>query len=124
MRTNTIVYWITTGLLAAQMAFAGLLYFTSPEVGAGFDHLGFPDYFRVELGVAKLVAAVLLILPIVPLAVKEWAYTGLAITFVSAFIAHTAVDGMSTAIAPVVSLALLVVSYIFAHRRAPVSALA
>lgn len=53
----------------------------------------------------------------VPLRVKEWAYAGLAITFFSAFLAHAAVDGASTGIAPLVSLALLTVSYIYLHKR-------
>ena len=76
------------------------------------------------MGIAKLIAAVVIILPMVPLRVKEWAYVGLAITFVSAFIAHTAVDGASTGIAPLVPLVLLVVSYIYLHKRNATLALA
>ena len=117
MDRNKLIYWITTSLLAAQLVFAGFLYFTSAEVTAGFEHLGFPDYFRVELGVAKLIAALVLILPMVPIRIKEWAYAGVAIVFISAFIAHASVDGASTGIAPLVSLVILVVSYVFAHKR-------
>ena len=58
-----------------------------------FAHLGFPDYFRVELALAKLFGVVLLLAP-VPARLKEWAYAGFAITLVSALIAHLAVgDG-------------------------------
>jgi hypothetical protein len=117
MRTTHIIYWIATALVGLQLAFAGIFYFVSPDVATGFAHLGFPDYFRVELGVAKLLAAVTLLLPMVPFRVKEWAYAGAAFTFVSAFIAHTAVDGLATAMAPLVSLALLVVSYAYARKR-------
>ncbi|HEY0978866.1 MAG TPA: DoxX family protein [Flavobacteriales bacterium] len=117
MKRINIIYWIVTVLVAFQAAFAGILYFTSAEVVTGFGHLGFPDYFRRELGVAKLIAAAVLLLPMVPLRVKEWAYAGLGITFLSAFIAHTAVDGMNTAMAPVVSLVLLVISYIYLLKR-------
>lgn len=116
-RTNTI-YWIATALVSLQLVAAGIMYFTDPGIATGFGHLGFPDYFRQELGIAKLIAGVLLVLPMVPLRVKEWTYAGSAFTFVSAFIAHTAVDGMHTAVAPLVSLALLVVSYIYSHKRA------
>ena len=119
MKSTNVIYWVSTALVAVQTAFAGILYFVSPEVAVGFHHLGFPDYLRQELGIAKLIAAVLIILPMVLLRVKEWAYVGLGITFISAFIAHAAVDGAATGIAPLVSLALLVVSYIYLHKRRP-----
>lgn len=117
MKRNNIIYWIATALLTLQVFFAGIMYFTSPEVATGFAHLGFPDYFRVELGIAKILAAVVLLLPMVPLRAKDWAYAGLAIVFVSAFIAHASVDGASTGIAPLVSLVILAVSYVYAHKR-------
>jgi hypothetical protein len=117
MKHMNIIYWVATALTSIMTAMAGIMYFTDPNVAIGFGHLGFPDYFRQELGIAKLIAAVVIILPMVPLRVKEWAYIGLGITFVSAFIAHAAVDGASTGIAPLVSLALLAVSYIYLHKR-------
>ncbi len=117
MKRTNIVYWVVTALVSLQLILAGVMYFTDPEVATGFGHLGFPDYFRQELRIAKIFAAVLIILPMVPLRVKEWTYAGVAITFLSAFIAHTSVDGLATAVAPVISLALLVVSYIYLHKR-------
>lgn len=117
MKRTNIIYWVVTALLALQTALAGIMYFTNPEIAIGFGHLGFPDYFRQELGIAKLIGAAAIILPMAPLRVKEWAYAGLAIVFLSAFIAHTAVDGASTGIAPLVSLVLLVLSYIYLHKR-------
>lgn len=117
MKRNVIIYWIATALLALQTLFAGIMYFTNPDIAVGFSHLGFPDYFRQELGIAKIIGALVIVLPLVPLRVKEWAYAGLAITFFSAFLAHAAVDGASTGIAPLISLVLLVVSYIFLHKR-------
>ncbi len=117
MKTTNILYWTFTVLVALMTAFAGIMYFVDPEIALGFQHLGFPDFFRQELGIAKLIAAVALMLPMVPAWVKEWAYAGLAITFISAFIAHTAVDGLGTATAPLISLALLVASYVFLHKR-------
>ena len=64
-----------------------------PQVAEAFTHLGFPDYFRVELAWAKLLGVVLLLAP-VPSRLKEWAYAGFAITLGSALIAHFAVgDG-------------------------------
>jgi hypothetical protein len=54
-----------------------------------FTHLGFPAYFRIELSWAKLIGVAVLLAP-VPARLKEWAYAGMAITLVSALIAHFA----------------------------------
>jgi uncharacterized membrane protein YtjA (UPF0391 family) len=124
MKRINLIYWISTSLLALQVAFAGIMYFTSPDIAVGFTHLGFPDYFREELGIAKVLAALALLLPMVPMRAKEWAYAGLAIVFISAFIAHATVDGASTGIAPIVSLVILAVSYVYAHKRQAALAIA
>jgi DoxX-like family len=88
-----IGFWIVTALFCVQMSFTAYAQLRLPQVAAAFTHLGFPDYFRVELSCAKLVGVVLLLAP-VPLRLKEWAYAGFAIDVVSALIAHLAVgDG-------------------------------
>lgn len=86
-------YWIVTALLCLQIGFTAYAQLRLPQVAEAFRHLGFPDYFRVELALAKLLAVALLLTP-VPDRVKEWAYAGLAITLASALIAHLSVgDG-------------------------------
>ena len=83
----------------------------------GFIHLGFPVYFRIELAIAKLLGAVVLILPMIPARIKDFAYTGFAITFTSAFIAHqSSGDAISIAIMPLLFLGILAVSYIYYHK--------
>lgn len=52
MKRNTIIYWIATALLALQTLLAGIMYFTNPDIAVALSHLGFPDYFRQELGIA------------------------------------------------------------------------
>lgn len=90
--SNTITrgYWITTSLLALQMGFTAYAQLRLPQVAEAFTHLGFPDYFRVELSWLKLAGVVVLLLP-APDRLKEWAYAGFAITLGSALIAHLAV---------------------------------
>jgi len=34
-------------------------------------HLGFPDYFRIELAFAKTIGALVLIIPKIPIRIKE-----------------------------------------------------
>lgn len=119
-RWITGLYWATTGIVAVSMLFATYSYFTSPKVADGFRVLGFPSYFRVELGVAKALGALALTLPFVPARVKEWAYAGFGITFISAFIAHVNHgDPTPMKVSPLFMLGLLAVSnWAFHHRRA------
>ena len=92
-KSITIAYWMVTGLFCLQMSFTAYAQLRLPQVAAEFAHLGFPDYFRLELSWAKLLGVGLLLAPL-PAGVKEWAYAGFAIDIASAVIAHLAVgDG-------------------------------
>ena len=87
-------FWGVTGLLCLQMSFTAYAQLSLPQVAEAFAHLGFPDYFRVELAWAKLFGVLMLLAP-VSARLKEWAYAGFAFTLVSALIAHFAVgDGV------------------------------
>jgi DoxX-like protein len=92
-RGIVVGFWIATVLFCLQIGFTAYAQLRLPQVAEAFTHLGFPDYFRVELAWAKLIGAVLLLVP-VPARLKEWVYAGFAITLVSALIAHFSVgDG-------------------------------
>jgi hypothetical protein len=87
-------FWISTVLFALQMGFTAYAQLKLPQVALAFVHFGFPAYFRIELSWAKFVGIAVLLIPMVPARLKEWAYAGFAITLVSALIAHLAVgDG-------------------------------
>jgi hypothetical protein len=116
MKRDKIIYWTTTGLLTLSLALAGFSYLTSHKAAEAFRHLGFPGYFRVELGVAKIVGALVLILPVVPARIKGWAYVGAFIVFVSAFIAHLSADSIGTALQPLFAFCLCAVSVSFFNR--------
>jgi uncharacterized membrane protein YphA (DoxX/SURF4 family) len=88
-----VTYRIVTALFCLQIGFTAYAQLSLPQVAAMFTHLGFPDYFRVELAWAKLLGVILLLAP-VPARLKEWAHAGFAITLASALVAHFAVgDG-------------------------------
>lgn len=115
MDTTSIIYWITTGLLTAAMAYSAYAYITQPAMKTTFEHLGYPTYFRLQLAVAKLLGVVVLLAPVGPL-LKEWAYAGFAFTFISAFVSHSALgDTVVERLGPLVVLALLVASYVTYH---------
>lgn len=114
MNKNKIIYWATTGIITAMMLFSAFGYFTNADMKMAFVHLGFPDYFRIELGVLKTLGALALILPMVSDKIKSFAYFGFALTFISASIAHYASgDPITVVIIPIIFLVILGVSYIF-----------
>tara|TARA_Y100001972_G_scaffold126580_1_gene180712 strand:- start:7106 stop:7471 length:366 start_codon:yes stop_codon:yes gene_type:complete len=114
---NKIIYWTTTGLIAAMMLMSGFMYFTNPEVAEGFTTMGFRDFFRVELGAAKVLGALVLLVPVIPGRIREWTFAGFAITFISAFIAHLSIgDSLSTALFPLIALVLLSVSHFYYYK--------
>jgi len=115
MKTTKITYFVSTGLLSLLMAFSMLGYLTNPEIKEGFHHLGFPDYFRVELAIAKGLAAIAIWLLF--LLVKESGYIGLTICFLSAVIAHLSIsDPTATVLTPLIILGVTMVSYISNHK--------
>ncbi len=105
-----IAYWASTAIVAAALL-AALSYLTgSEQVVSGFARAGYPQHLRIVLGIAKPVAAIVLLLPGFPL-LKEWAYAGVVFAWIMAFIsAYT--GGEQTWPMPLVLLALLVVSYV------------
>ncbi|HVM89065.1 MAG TPA: DoxX family protein [Puia sp.] len=113
MKKIKTIYWTATILAMLTGATPAFMYFTSPKFIEGYRHLGFPDYFRIELGVAKILGMLVILIPTIAARVKEWAYVGFAITFTSGIIAHGIVDGPSVAFFPVIPLVFLVVSYIY-----------
>jgi uncharacterized membrane protein YphA (DoxX/SURF4 family) len=117
MKITKITYWITTAIVAIMMTYSAYNYLTAEAIKQAFHHLGFPDYFRVELAIAKIAGAILLLAPVAA-RIKEWVYAGFAFTFISAFIAHTASgDPVFYQVMPVVFLAILIISYVTYHRK-------
>jgi len=114
-RNKAIVYWLTTSAVCGVMAFSAVNFNLSEPLGpmkGAFHHLGYPDYFRIELTVAKVLGLVALLVPAVPQKLKEFAYFGFGITLVSASIAHFSVgDPILFVIDPLLFLCALVVSY-------------
>ena len=114
------IYWTATGIVCAVMVFSAINFNLRNPVGpmkGAFAHLGFPDYFRIELTVAKVLGVLALLIPGMPAKVKEFAYAGFAITLVSASIAHfSSGDGPLFIIDPLLFLGALAVSYSYFNK--------
>jgi hypothetical protein len=116
-KATTILFWIFTGLFCLEMCFTAY-YELLPQGAEAFARLGFPSgSFRVELSLAKLVGVAVLLIPVVPRRLKEWAYAGFAINLVSAVIAHLSINDRPLAFVPSTLTGLLWAgSYFFSHR--------
>ncbi len=111
MKKDKIIYWATTGLFSALMFMNAYMYFTAPKMIEGFRHLGFTDFFRKELAIAKIIGAIVLLVPAFPSKIKEWAYAGFGITFIAAALAHYAAnDPTPNIVMPLFFLVFLFVS--------------
>lgn len=85
IKKNILVYRAAKGWISLFMLFSAFYTFTHAQA---LRLLGFPDYFRIELFIAKIIGATLLLIPLTPARVKEWIYSGFGIAMVSALIAH------------------------------------
>ena len=117
MKANTIIYWITTAIISLMMLSVAYQYMTNPKMAETFAHLGFPSYFRIELACAKVIGALVLIIPGIPPRIKNWAYAGFGITFISAAIAHfNSGDPTKMIMTPLIVFAILIISYVCGYK--------
>ena len=120
MKKDRIIYWISTGIVCAVMIFS-IITFTFFETAiypeGAFKHLGLPQYFRVEITIAKVLGVLALLIPGISSRIKEFAYFGFGITLLSASIAHfSSGDGIMNIIDPLLFLGVLIVSYLYYHK--------
>ena len=74
-------------------------------------HLGYPSYIVPFLGVAKIIALIILLYP-KKMRLKDWAYAGIVIDLLGASFSHFSVrDNWIEIITPLVGLALALTSY-------------
>ena len=106
-----IAYWASTAI-ACLALFGSLSYLSgSAEVVSGFAKAGYPQHLRIVLGIAKPIAAIVLLLPGFAL-LKEWAYAGVTFALVMATIsAYLSGDGVKSWSLPLAILVLVAVSY-------------
>ncbi len=123
MKKNDIIYWVTTGLIFLFEGVMPALTSQSEMAKEGISHLGYPPYFGVMLAVFKVIGTLALIIPQVPHRFKEWAYGCFFIEFIAATWSHVAVDGFNAlSFFPLIVLGVLLVSYIYYHKRLDVQA--
>lgn len=114
-KQNKTLFWVAKGFISFFMAFSA--YFSYSHA-ADLTKLGFPDYFRIELVTAKVIGAIVLLLPFTSVRVKEWVYAGFIIAMVSALIAHICSgDPVSKIIFVSADLVLILLSINYVSKR-------
>ena len=115
MKTNKIIYWVSTGLLSALLLMSASMYvFNNEMIQEAYKSFGYPTYIIYPLAVAK-VLAVIALLTQKQSKLKEWVYSALFFEFVLAFFAHVMIsDGEQ--MGAIIATVLLIASYIFGRR--------
>lgn len=110
MKKEKILYWCFTCAISSFMLFSA---YYSGTHAAEFANMGFPNYFRIELTIAKIIGAAVLLFPQVPVRYKEWIYVGFTINLFSAFLAK--LNTGYPAIGVIEPLTVLILLVIFAR---------
>ena len=117
-KTNNIIFWVTTSMIVIFEGIIPVLTFQTELAKEGIRHLGYPDYFGVMIVGFRIVGVIALIFPQIPARIKEWAYAGFAIEFLSAAISYIATDGINfNLFIPLIVLAVLLISYFSYHHK-------
>lgn len=115
-RTQKIIYWIATAILAFGLLASGiqqLLHLEIKEALAppfewGIQQLGYPVYLLTIIGIWKVLGALAILIPKFPL-IKEWAYAGIFFLFTGALFSHIASDHAWTELIPATTLLIATV---------------
>ena len=117
-KTNNIVFWIATSFIAISEGIIPAFTFRTQLAREGISHLGYPGYFGVMIVGFRIAGVLALLLPQVSARIKEWAYAGFAIEFLSASISYIAVDGFTFyCLLPLISMTVLLLSYFTFHKK-------
>jgi hypothetical protein len=111
-RSRIVAFRIITSILVIGMLAGGISTLLRIEYQVAlFHHLGFPLFLMSMVGVGKILAAIVLILPGIP-PLKIGAYVGTFIVSICAFISHiVANDTIFAIINPLTLTAIVLAAY-------------
>jgi uncharacterized membrane protein YphA (DoxX/SURF4 family) len=111
---NKIIYWVATAWLALGMVSTGIVQLIKMDAEAEMmEHLGYPSYMLVILGVSKILGVIAVLIPKFP-RLKEWAYAGFFFTMSGAIISHIVLgDSIGEILPPLLLLILTIASWYF-----------
>jgi hypothetical protein len=113
MNKTRLTFWISTSIIFLFEGVMPALTGHTEMAKEGVAHLGYPDYFRVFLNIMKVAGALVIILPMAPARLKEWAYAGFTFSLLAATFSHYMVDGLEAqTFFPLVILIIVLTSYV------------
>ena len=115
-----LTYWISTFIFAALMIFSSVGGIQPSQQAIQFMHdgLGYPVYFIQFISIAKLIGAIVILIPGLN-RIKEWAYAGLFFDLAGAIYSGIAASGKFDPMMLTMAIWILpgVVSYYFWHKK-------
>ncbi|MCR4032097.1 MULTISPECIES: DoxX family protein [Flavobacterium] len=106
------IYWTVT-VVSMIMIIVPPYFLPNNQLEETIHRLGYPNYFRSELDILKIVGAIVILIPSFPTMFKEWAYVGFGILLLSASLAHFVTDGIAEGFPPLIPFIVLSVSYYY-----------
>jgi len=119
-KTINILYWVFTILFTALMIYSsyGSIIVNEDAKTLIHDQLGYPVYFIPFTGYAKLIGAIVILIPGLK-TIKEWAYAGLFFDLIAVVYSGIALSGK---IDPMMAFMLIwfvpgILSYVFWKKK-------
>lgn len=119
-KTTYVLYWVFTILFAGLMIFSsyGSVLVNEDARTLIHDQLGYPTYFIPFTGYAKMLGAIVILIPGLK-TIKEWAYAGLFFDLIAAVYSGIALAGKAD---PMMALMLIwfvpgILSYLFWKKK-------
>lgn len=119
-KTINILYWVFTILFAGLMIFSsyGSIIVNEESKTLIHDQLGYPVYFIPFTGYAKMIGAIIILIPGLK-TIKEWAYAGLFFDLIAVVYSGIALSGT---VDPLMAFMLIwivpgILSYYFWKRK-------
>ncbi|MFV5703322.1 DoxX family protein [Flavobacterium sp. XS2P12] len=113
----TYLYWSLLILLAVFFAISGFMEITkNPSTYPKTLRMGYPPYFILTLGIAKIAGVITLLIPNLK-RLKEWAIAGFTFDVIFAFISGRAIDSNADCIKAVIVFCILMLTYFLLLKR-------
>lgn len=119
MKMQKYIFYITTLIIAVLVGLSGgIMDILLPQnVIDMANHLGYPLYFFILLGIFKVLGGVVLLLPHKFDRVKDLAYGGFAFDFIFASYSHFMIeDPIVKVLVPMIFLMILIVSFLLKEK--------
>lgn len=120
LRVEKIIFWAGIIMLAGWFGASGVFELTkNPIVWNHTIKMGYPPFFIITLGFAKLLGVVVLLIPNKLNWLKEWVFAALFIDVIFAGVSVYNYSGISGLIKPLIAFILILTTYIMFRKIHP-----